>query len=285
MRTEYMREFLSLAKNLNFTKTAAELYITQPTLSKHMRLVEEEMGAPLFVREAHSVSLTKEGEAACKHFQRILAEYDDMMREVEMSSTGITGSIKLGLYDFGGAELLDPGIGIFYSRYPGIELISLDLTLHQIIQSLKSGEIDIGFIFDTRHLPRRDFAFKKLGRYEWEVLVADSSPLATLPEVRLDDLRGHPMVLPKIETEYCELQLQLLEEHGFKPSEIVYCDGANLIPSALKGRGGYFICVNNFRSDGLVSIPIADCTMRIPVGMAYRKDNSNPSIPYFLSCF
>lgn len=285
MRTEHMQEFLSLAKNLNFTKTASEFYITQPTLSKHMQLVENEVGVPLFVRNGHDLSLTAEGQIACRYFQKILGGYDDMMREIEMSSTGVTGSIRLGLYALGGAELLETGLNVFYSKYPGIELTALNLPLYRIVQSLQGEEIDIGIIFQTRYLPENDFAFKQLGSYEWQAVVANTNQLASRSEVSLDDLRDMSMVLPREEREYSDLQLRILKDNSFEPSNIIYCNGATLIPSTLRSRDCYFIGMDNFNVDYLVGLPINDCELKVPVGMVYRKENDNPSIPYFLSCF
>lgn len=61
MRMDILKEFTSLARNLNFSTTARELYITQSTLSKHIALLEKELGAVLFARDSHKVELTEAG--------------------------------------------------------------------------------------------------------------------------------------------------------------------------------------------------------------------------------
>ena len=77
MKLEYMREFLMLAKYKNFTRAADALFITQPGLSKHMDLLEKELGTPLLTRNTHQVALTEDGEQAIKAFQKNLHMFDE----------------------------------------------------------------------------------------------------------------------------------------------------------------------------------------------------------------
>ena len=285
MRTEYMREFVNLARSLSFTKTASEFYIAQSTLSKHIKSLEDELGTSLINRSTHEVTLTESGKLAYEHFQKILADYDDMVHGISMADMGFTGSISLGFYNFGGMELLGNGIDRFYSKYPGVELSAFTYPLYQIIESLRDGGIDVGLTFKTNSLPKGDFEFKELGEYEWEAVVYDTNPLAAKNEVTFDDLRSQPMVQPKMEVDFTEMQLQLLEDQGFEPSRIIYCNRTTLVPNMLKAKGGYFIGVNSFQNEHIIGLPISDCNIRIPAGLYYRKDNANPSIPCFLSCF
>lgn len=280
-----MREFLHLAKTLNFTKTATELYISQPTLSKHVQAMEEELGVPLLVRGSRGVSLTPEGEVACEHLSAIVDEYDQMARELKMVSAGISGSIRVGYMANGGFELIDAGVERFYAAYPGIELTFDSLSPNRVIRTLQEGRIDVGLVFQTASLPAGEFEFKKVGEYPWKVVVSEGNPLAHREEISFEDLAGQPFIQARSDREFSELQARLMDENGFEPAEIVYCSGTDLIPAILRSKGGYFIGVDALPREHLVGLPLAGCSSGIPVGLVYAKGSENACIPLFMSFF
>lgn len=77
MKIEYLRELIVLAKHKNYTRAAEELYLTQPALSKHIDLMEKELGTRLVRRNTHQVELTEDGQEAVKAFQKIIRLYDN----------------------------------------------------------------------------------------------------------------------------------------------------------------------------------------------------------------
>lgn len=285
MKTEYMVEYLSLAKTLSFTKTAADLYTMQPTLSKHLQALEDEIGSPLLIRNTREMSLTEEGRIVAGYFEKILDEYNGMMRDVSLASQGITGSIEVG-YMENGLDFLESGIDTFYEKYPKIELTLTPMHPGKIIESLHGGQIDVGLIFQTSQLPQRDFAFEQLGRYDWMVVFSDKNPLASEAEVSFDELKGQPMVQAQTDDAFSELRSKLMEENGFEPTETIYCSESNLMAVVIRTRGGYYIGSDSAQRKHLVARPLRTRNPScIPIGLAYLEENRNPSIPLFVGCF
>lgn len=285
MRIEYLREYVRLAQTLSFTKTADEFYITQPTLSKHVQLMERELGAPLLVRSTHGTTLTEEGRIAYERLSSILADYDAMTQEIKMANEGISGSIAIGYFGYGGMEFIEAGLDRFYASYPNIELSVLSHQPHQTIEGLRNGQIDVGLVFETPSLSKGEFAFKQLGENRWEVVVSDGSALAAKDEVSFDDLRGRSMVRAMSEEELYQLQLELLDANEFQPTSIINCTQGDIIPSVLLSTDCYYLGKNDFRRSRIVGRPLTGRAQTIPVGLYHRRSNPNPCTTHFLSCF
>jgi DNA-binding transcriptional LysR family regulator len=96
MNRQQMEIFLSLAKNLNFTKTANEFYTSQPTISRQISLLEEEWEVALFVRNKREVRLTPAGTIMFEKCQEALKIIDDGLQESRETESGTTGNIRIG---------------------------------------------------------------------------------------------------------------------------------------------------------------------------------------------
>ena len=100
MKIEYMREYIVLANTLNFTNAANILFITQPALSRHIALVEEEIGAQLFIRTKHYVTLTRVGESVLKEFRQVIDQYDKLLNRIPQMNKGFTGELRIAMHHY-----------------------------------------------------------------------------------------------------------------------------------------------------------------------------------------
>ena len=103
MQTEYLREFVILAKYMNFNTTASILNMTQPTLSRHIMQLEQELGVTLFKRDTQSVSLTDEGNVCLEEFKRILEHIDRSIERIHSYKEGVTGNLTIAYKDIYGS--------------------------------------------------------------------------------------------------------------------------------------------------------------------------------------
>ena len=97
MKTEYMREFLELATEKNYSLAARKLFISQPTLSRHVQAIEEALGYPLVESSSHGVKLTEYGFSAARSFRKILKEYDLLLETGKNLARRISGTLTLGI--------------------------------------------------------------------------------------------------------------------------------------------------------------------------------------------
>ena len=122
MRIEYMREFVAIHDEGNFSRAARSLFMTQPALSRHMQELERELGVRLIDRDRHSVSLTEAGERAYKGFRQILRSYDRLTDDIAGYKAGLTGNLRIGMLYYTIRQDFGDTMERFTAEYPGVRL-------------------------------------------------------------------------------------------------------------------------------------------------------------------
>lgn len=146
MNLNYLHCFLTLSENLSFTKTARELSITQPSVSRQIKLLEEQLNTQLFVRDKHRVQLTSAGKELKSSLNPLIAEIRRVLNLSIEKTRQIEGPLsfaclpEVGQYFFMGL-LLE-----FGREHPGIDLRVQYLLETEILEKLKSGTLDFGII-------------------------------------------------------------------------------------------------------------------------------------------
>ncbi|WP_129840646.1 LysR substrate-binding domain-containing protein [Streptomyces sp. RFCAC02] len=172
-----LRYFVAVADELHFTRAAARLYVSQPALSKQIRALERQLGAPLFLREPGGVRLTGAGEALLPHARRLLDVWDAAAAAVEEARAAQRATVVIGMSTGPGRGGLLPAVrSRFTAEHPGAELRLRQVGWEDGTAGLADGGSDLAFVW----LPLRDPA-----RYAW-LVVAEEPRLVALPE-------GHPL--------------------------------------------------------------------------------------------
>lgn len=122
MKTEHMRELLAIREQGNFSRAARSLFMTQPALSRHIADMERELGVQLLRRDRHSVEFTEAGERACASFKRCLRAYDDLLRYVGESRSGMRGELRLGVLYYTFEADMGGAIMRFSDEYPNVRV-------------------------------------------------------------------------------------------------------------------------------------------------------------------
>lgn len=193
-----LRYFVAVAEERHFTRAAERLFVSQPALSKQIRMLEQQLGAPLFDRDRRVVRLTAVGEALLPHAHRVLAEWDVAWEAVEDAKATQRQSLVIGMSTSPGRGGMLPAIR---SRFTA-ECPNATLTLRQVgwedaTAGLASGSSDVAFVW----LPLLDAQ-----RYTWIVVAAEprlvampaTHPLAGRQTVEFADLLDEPfLALPE----------------------------------------------------------------------------------------
>ena len=188
-----LRYFLAVAREENMTRAAEQLHVTQPTLSKTLKALEEELGKKLFIRKSFSIRLTDEGMLLRDRAEDLVAMADKIEQEF-MSLDDITGGdLYFGLAESYQIRYLAREISRFKAAYPGLNYHITSGDTEQVTEKLDKGLLDFGVICseipDTRKynyitFPRTDI---------WGAVMADSHPLARKKVITVDDLIGVPL--------------------------------------------------------------------------------------------
>ena len=193
-----LRYFVAVAEDLHFTRAAERLFISQPALSKQIRMLERQLGAPLFDRGREGVRLTLVGEALLPHARQVLAAWDRGWAEAEQAKSKQRATLVAGMSTSPGRGGLLPAIrSRFTALHPEAVVQLRQVGWDDPTAGLADGAVDVAFVW----LPLPD-----PGRYLWVVvaeeqrLVAmpDSHPLASRDVIDFADLLDEPfLALPR----------------------------------------------------------------------------------------
>jgi DNA-binding transcriptional LysR family regulator len=187
----HLRYFLAVAEELNVTRAARVLYISQPTLSQQIRALEKTVGGPLFHRDPDGLRLTPAGHALLQPARQALAAAADGLQAARDASRPHDGVLRVGLAYGAAGELTQPMLAAFATTFPQVQLWFHDLNVHDLYHGLLGDKIDVAF---TR-LPLDP------ERHAWDVLFAESlmlgmsarHVLAGVDTVTVDEILALPM--------------------------------------------------------------------------------------------
>ncbi len=195
---ESIRKFVVVAEELHFTRAAERLFISQPALSKQIRMLERQLGAPLFDRRSDGVRLTPVGEALLPHARQVLAAWDRGWAETERAKGRQRATLVAGMSTSPGRGGLLPAIR---SRFTGLHP-EATVQLRQVAwddptAGLASGTVDVAYVWLPLPAP---------ARYQWIVVaeeqrlvaMSDRHPLAGRGAIDFTDLLDEPfLALPE----------------------------------------------------------------------------------------
>lgn len=194
METRSLRYFQAVAECGSYSRGSELLRISQPAISRTIGKLEAELGAPLFRRHGHGVTLTDAGRLLLERSQAILRQLEQAKAEIRSGDAGPSGSIAVAVPPGAGQYLAPPLIRRFAVLYPKVSLKIVAGYSGTIQQWLVRGQVDLACVHDL--LPQRGFSVVPL--VEEEVLLV--GPPGALPGNRryvvTDDLAGLPLVMP-----------------------------------------------------------------------------------------
>ncbi|MEG0498581.1 MAG: LysR substrate-binding domain-containing protein [Alistipes sp.] len=202
--------FISVARNLNFTKAARELHISQPAVSKHIQELETTLGVQLFERVGSRVVLTAAGAVCLKHAEQITDSYRQMQLEMNLMSGTFNGELRLGASTTIAQYVLPPIIAKFITRFPDVKISMLTGNSEQIEQAIDEHRIDVGLVEGSRH--RQGLRYTLFANDE--LVVVTSTANRSKDEVSMDEFITLPFVLREAGSGTLEVIENALAEHG-----------------------------------------------------------------------
>ncbi|MEX5634041.1 LysR family transcriptional regulator [Parafrankia sp. FMc2] len=182
-----LRYFVAVAEELHFTRAAERVLVSQPALSKQIRLLERQLGVTLFERDRRAVRLTEAGAVLLPHARRVLAAWDDTDSALARHRAALASSLVVGMSTSPGRGLLPALRSRFRSRQPAAEFELRQVQWDDSTAGLADGSCDLAFVWLP--LPSaRDYETLVIAREPLLVALPDDHPLAARPELHLADL-------------------------------------------------------------------------------------------------
>lgn len=253
-----LRYFVELVRERSFTRASEKLFVTQPTISKMIRNMEEELGQPLLNREGHSFTLTDSGQVLFARGQLILAQMQQLEAELADLQSLQHGRLALGIPPMVGHVYADL-IRAYRSRYPKVELSIVEYGGRRIEQAVLEGELDLAITM----LPTREegvLSALELDCYPIQVVLPDLPRWRGDSEIRLADLQEEPFLLYTQAFTLSERLEQACQQAGFVPQVAARSSQWDFLTAMVRsGMGVAFlpepIC-RRLTPDGLVLRPL-----------------------------
>lgn len=193
MELRVLRYFLAVAREESISGAAEALHVTQPTLSRQMMELEEELGKTLFLRGKRKISLTEEGMFLRKRAQEIVTLVEKTESEFSAAEETISGDVYIGGGETDAMRLIARAAHRLQSAYPHIAYHLFSGNAEDVTERLDRGLVDFGVFIEPADLSKYDFI--KLPVTDiWGVLMRKDSPLAARPTIRPQDLPGLPLL-------------------------------------------------------------------------------------------
>lgn len=196
MEIRVLRYFLAVAREESITQAAEVLHITQPTLSRQLSQLEEELGVTLFYRGSRKISLTNEGVLLRRRAEEILQLVDKTEKELTEQEEAIEGTVTIGCGDLHSVQLLSELFRTFHQKYPAVTFDLYTATADHVREQMERGLIDVGLLLEPVNMERYEF-IRLSQKEQWVVAMHPQSPLAQKDCVTPADLKDLPLILPR----------------------------------------------------------------------------------------
>jgi len=271
----HLQYFLEVAHWKSFTKAAQALYITQPTISKMIKNLEEELGVVLFDRIGRRIELTDAGAVLLTQAQHMVKSFEEMTSHLDELMKVQRGRIRIGLPPMVGSNFFPQVIGKFREQYPGITLQLFEYGSKKVEAEVGAGELDIGVIL----LPTNEelFDFYSFVKQRLMLVVHSSHPLAEKEEASLMDLKDESFLLFHEDFALHDRIIAECERLGFFPNVVYKSSQWDFITEMAAANLGIAllpeaIC-RELDTRRLRTIPLTKPAIPWHLAMIWRKDS------------
>lgn len=286
MEFRQIHTFKCVATVLNFNRAARVLNYAQSTVSAHIKALEEDFGVPLFDRLGKRVVLTKAGQQLLRYADKLLAIQDETYAQVgETETTG--GTLSLRVPQSIATCYLPQIIERFGRQWPHIGLDIDTCAYHSLEQELKTGITDLAFLL-ADGITSRELHTEVMRVEPLVISAAPHHPLVACKKVRLEDLAGQTLLMPKHDCAYRMMLEQQLRETKVRMGRIIQYNGIQGLKQCLRmGIGIALLPEITVREEldhrELVALPWSEAPFETALLMIWHKDKwISPALKGFM---
>lgn len=286
MELRHLRYFVAVGEELSFTKAAQKLRLAQPSLTRQVRNLEDEIGVRLLERSNNRVALTEEGRRFLFDSKRLLAMCAESVAAVQRMGHGESSQLNIGYVANIHYGLLPATLGAFRKLSPRVALNLFDMASAEQFQALESRKIDLGFVGIRPAYSHRDFRFECVAHDTILVALPQRHPLTRKSKVKLTELASQFFIGMSAQThpgarewllETCQragFAAKILQEADTEPTAIKFVsDGLGV---ALMGEQ-----ITGLPHEGVIFRPLAP-TLRRESTIAWRADNTSKPLEAYI---
>jgi DNA-binding transcriptional LysR family regulator len=272
MELRVLQYFLAVAREQSILGASESLHLSQPTLSRQLKDLEEELGKQLFIRGNRKITLTDEGMLLRKRAEEIMDLVKKTESEISLSEDSVTGDIYIGAGETDAIRLLAKVAEQLQAKYPQIRYHISSGDSEDVIDRLDKGLIDFGILFDPADLSKYNH-LRIPQKDKWGVLMRRDSPLAKKDSIQPEDLWDKPLILSRQQKEGSDLSVWLKKD--FSELNIVASYSLLFNGSLMVDEGfGYALCfdkiINVSGNSNLCFKPL-EPSLEIGMNLVWKK--------------
>ena len=192
MTLKQLKAFLVLARTLSYANAADELCLSQSALSLSIKSLEDELGGKLFKRNTRQVNVTTEGHSLIPYAKKLLANWEDMEKDVKQRFQLHRGTLNIASMPFATHAVLPAVLHDFAKKYPNLNFSIHDVSNEKIIEKVQEGIFEIGICFEPPF--SHQLAFQPLFKEDFVAIVPKNHILAKRKSVTMAELCAYPFV-------------------------------------------------------------------------------------------
>ncbi len=270
--------FCKVVELKSFTKAAEAVFLSQPTVSEHIRSLEEMLQEKLIDRLGREALPTQAGKILYRHARKIIQQRDEAVQAIKSYSGKLAGHLYIGASTIPGTYILPPIVGEFKTKYPAIQ-ITLKISSSRIIaERTRKGDDEFGIVGARWNEPG----------LEWEEIFADELVLAVSPqhpwakrkEVELAELEAQPFIIRERDSGTQKVMTEILAAKGFdlaRLAVVAEMGSTEAVRQSIKAQIGIGILSQRAVDDdlmcgSLVAVPIKGVAFHRPFYLIRRKN-------------
>lgn len=243
MEFRVLQYFLAVAREQSVSGAAEYLHLSQPTLSRQLKDLEDELGKQLFIRGNRKITLTDEGMTLRKRAEEIMDLVKKTEDEIMLSDNTVTGNVYIGAGETDAVRILAKAAYQLQQEFPQICIHISSGDAEDVTERLNKGLIDFGVLFDPTDLSEYNHLRIPV-KDEWGVLMQRDSPLAEKEIITPEDLWDKPLIVSRQQKEGSNLSIWL--KQSFSNLNIVATYSLLYNGSLMVEEGmGYALCLNH----------------------------------------
>ncbi|RBQ11733.1 LysR substrate-binding domain-containing protein [Pedobacter miscanthi] len=214
-----LQVFYAVARRLNFTRAAEEMYITQPAVTKHIRELEAHFRTSLIERSGNrKVSLTPAGETLLRYVKQISSIYSELEFDMNVQAKHHNGTLRIGASTTVAQYVLPPILAKFHEQFKEIKIVLLTANTEQIEEALIKREIDLGLTEGITKQP--EISYQEFAKDEL-VLVSSATNLTLKKEIlKPEELKNYPLLLRESGSGTLEFIAYALKQKGIRLADL-----------------------------------------------------------------
>lgn len=244
MELRHLKYFLAVAEELNFTKAAEKLFISQPPLSRQIIELEEEIHARLFIRNNKKVALTEAGKYFEKEVRELFLHLDRITIKTQKIAENVSGEFRIAYISSIYSSVISELIQHLKAEFPYVNFKLFEISTTKQISALEQGKIDLGIIRSPIKSPKIK---SRLWFQDGFSVVYNKSLIQINSEKEIPDLKNETFVFfnKDYAPHYHEVLLQLCAFYGFEPKVVHESNNVNSIVQLVKNGLGISIVPSN----------------------------------------